>query len=143
MEIPPSEFCRISANRGKLGIPNLARMSLMKSYLMLQNARFTVLGVVKNIPLLPRLNCFQRNVCFVLSICYLTLFFWRFYLLFPPMGFFLLIDQFLISYLILKNFFTSPLNSSQNICTETFLIFQNFTQENLFACNLFVFIKIP
>ena len=136
-------------------------MSLMKSCLMLQNARFTVLtiskllkenqkgggsrggGVVKNTSLLPRLNCFQRNVCFVLSISYLILFFWRFYLLFPPMGFFLLIDQFLISYLILKNFFTSPLNSSQNICTETFLIFQNFTQENLFACNLFVLIKIP
>ena len=31
-EIPPSEFCPISGDWGKLGIPNLARMPLMKLY---------------------------------------------------------------------------------------------------------------
>ena len=40
-EIPPSEFCPISGDWGELGIPNLARMSLIKWYWMLQNARVT------------------------------------------------------------------------------------------------------
>ena len=43
-KIHPSEFCLTSGERGKLGIPlskNLSRMSLMKCYWMLQNARFT------------------------------------------------------------------------------------------------------
>ena len=31
-EIPPSEFCPISGDWGELGIPNLARMSLIKRY---------------------------------------------------------------------------------------------------------------
>ena len=44
-EIPPSEFCPISEDWGKLGIPNLARMSLIKSCLMLQNARVTAFTV--------------------------------------------------------------------------------------------------
>ena len=49
---PPSEFCPISGDRGKLGVPNLAGMSLMKSYLMLQNASsaaftFTVSELVR------------------------------------------------------------------------------------------------
>ena len=44
-EIPPSEFCPISGDWGKLGIPNLARMSLMKCYWMLQNARVTAFTV--------------------------------------------------------------------------------------------------
>ena len=49
---PPSEFCPISGDRGKLGVPNLVGMSLMKSYLMLQNARsaaftFTVSELVR------------------------------------------------------------------------------------------------
>ena len=44
-EIPPSEFCPISRDLGELGIPNLTRMSLIKCYWILQNARvkaFTV-----------------------------------------------------------------------------------------------------
>ena len=40
-DITPSEFCPISGDRGELGMPNLARMSLMKYYRMLQNARVT------------------------------------------------------------------------------------------------------
>ena len=38
-EIPPSEFCPISGDLGELGIPNLTRMSLIKCYWILQNAR--------------------------------------------------------------------------------------------------------
>ena len=45
MEIPPSEFFPISGDWGKLEITNLAREFLMKWYLMLQNARVTVLTV--------------------------------------------------------------------------------------------------
>ena len=37
LEIPPSEFCPVSGDWGKLGIPNLARLFLIKSYGMLQN----------------------------------------------------------------------------------------------------------
>ena len=44
-EIPPSEFCPISGDWGELGIPNLARMSLIKCYWMLQNARVTAFTV--------------------------------------------------------------------------------------------------
>ena len=44
-EIPPSKFCSIYGNWGKLEIPNLSRMSLMKCYWMLQNARFTAFTV--------------------------------------------------------------------------------------------------
>ena len=44
-EIPPSEFCPISGDWGKLGIPNLARMSLIKYYWMLQNARVTAFTI--------------------------------------------------------------------------------------------------
>ena len=40
-EIPLSEFCPISGDWDELGILNLAQMSLMKSYWMLQNARVT------------------------------------------------------------------------------------------------------
>ena len=40
-EIPLSEFCPISGDWGKLEIPNLARMFLMKCYWMLQNAKVT------------------------------------------------------------------------------------------------------
>ena len=45
LEIPKSEFFPISGDCGKLRIPNLARMSLMKFYWMLQNARFTAFTV--------------------------------------------------------------------------------------------------
>ena len=45
LEIHPSEFCPISGDWGKLGIPNLSPMSLMKCYWMLQNARFTAFTV--------------------------------------------------------------------------------------------------
>ena len=44
-EIPTSEFCPISGDWDKLGIPSLAEMSLMKFYWMLQNARVTALTV--------------------------------------------------------------------------------------------------
>ena len=44
-EILLSEFCRISGDRGELGIPNLPRISLMKCYWMLQNARVTAFTV--------------------------------------------------------------------------------------------------
>ena len=44
-EIPPSGFCPISGDGGKLGIPNLTRTSLMKFYWMLQNARVTAFAV--------------------------------------------------------------------------------------------------
>ena len=45
LEIPPSEFCPISGDWGKLGIPNLARRSLMKGYWMLQNPRVTAFTI--------------------------------------------------------------------------------------------------
>ena len=38
-------FCPISGDRGKLWIPNLARMSPIKYYWMLQNSRVTALTV--------------------------------------------------------------------------------------------------
>ena len=41
LEILPPKYCSLSADRSKLGIPNLARMSLMKSYQMLQNDSVT------------------------------------------------------------------------------------------------------
>ena len=40
-EIPPSEFCPMSGDCDELGISNLAQMSLVKCYWMLQNARVT------------------------------------------------------------------------------------------------------
>ena len=44
-EIIPSEFCPIPGDWGELGIPNLARMSQMKSYWMLQHARVSAFTV--------------------------------------------------------------------------------------------------
>ena len=44
-EIPPSEFCPISGDWDKLRIPDLAWMSLITCYWMLQNARATVFTV--------------------------------------------------------------------------------------------------
>ena len=44
-EIPPSEFCPISGDWGELWIPDLARMSLIECYWMLQNSRVTVFTV--------------------------------------------------------------------------------------------------
>ena len=44
-EIPQSEFHAISSDWGELGIPNLARMSLMKCYRMLQNVKVTSFSV--------------------------------------------------------------------------------------------------
>ena len=59
-DITPSEFCPVSKDKGDLGIPNLARMSLMKCYRMLKNVsysfyRFWVIkgkptGKVKSLP---------------------------------------------------------------------------------------------
>ena len=40
-EIPSSGFCPISGHWGELWMPNLTRMSLVKSYWTLQNARVT------------------------------------------------------------------------------------------------------
>ena len=74
-EIPPSEFFPISGDLGKLGIPNLARTSLIKCYWMLQNARvlnFTVSELLKKTgevklpsPLTPR-NLYQLCTSFCL-----------------------------------------------------------------------------
>ena len=47
LEISPSGFCQISADWGTLGTPNLMRMSLVKSYWLLQNARVTSYTVSK------------------------------------------------------------------------------------------------
>ena len=44
-EIPPSEFCPISGDWVELWIPNLARMSLIEFYWMLQNSRITAFTV--------------------------------------------------------------------------------------------------
>ena len=44
-EIPPCEFCPISGDWGKSGIPNLTQISLIKCYWMLQNARITAFTV--------------------------------------------------------------------------------------------------
>ena len=49
-ETPPSEFCPISGDWDKLWVPNLARMSLMECYWMLQNSRvaaFTVFDLLR------------------------------------------------------------------------------------------------
>ena len=46
-EIQQSEFCPISGDWSKLGIPNLARMALRKCYWMLQNTRVTAFTVSK------------------------------------------------------------------------------------------------
>ena len=40
-----SQFCTISGDCGELGIPNLAQMSLMKCYWMLQNSKVTAFNV--------------------------------------------------------------------------------------------------
>ena len=45
LEIQPSEFCPIFRDWGKLGIPNLTQMFLIKSYWMLQNTRVAVFTV--------------------------------------------------------------------------------------------------
>ena len=42
LEITPSEFCPIPGDWSELGIPNLARSSLIKYYWMLPNARVKV-----------------------------------------------------------------------------------------------------
>ena len=47
IEIPLSEFCKISGDWGDSGIPNLARVFLMKCYWMLQNAKVTAFTVSK------------------------------------------------------------------------------------------------
>ena len=44
-EIPPSEFCSLSGDWGKLRTPSLVRTSLIKCYWMLQNARVTAFTV--------------------------------------------------------------------------------------------------
>ena len=46
-EIPSSEFCPISGDWDELWIPNLARMSLIECYWMLQNSRVTAFTVLE------------------------------------------------------------------------------------------------
>ena len=46
-EVPPSAFCPISGDWGKLGMPHLARMFLIKSYWILQNVTVTAFPVSK------------------------------------------------------------------------------------------------
>ena len=46
-EIPLSEFCALCRGWSMLGIPNLARMSLIKCYWMLQNAKVTAFIVTE------------------------------------------------------------------------------------------------
>ena len=41
-KIPPSAFCPISGEWGKLWIPNLVRMFLLECYWMLQNSRVAI-----------------------------------------------------------------------------------------------------
>ena len=56
-EIPLSEFCPISGDWGKLWIPNLAQMSLIECYWMLQISRvtaFTVFELLRENP--PKLG---------------------------------------------------------------------------------------
>ena len=52
----PSEFCPIPGDWGELGTPNLAHMSLIKCYWMLQNVSFTAFTVSE----LLRLNQQER-----------------------------------------------------------------------------------
>ena len=44
-EIPPSKFCPISGDWGELWMPNLARVSLIECYWMLQNSSVTAFTV--------------------------------------------------------------------------------------------------
>ena len=44
-KIPPSLFYPVSGDQSKLGLPNLARMFLIKCYWKLQNARVTAFTV--------------------------------------------------------------------------------------------------
>ena len=44
-EMPTSEFFQISGDCGELWVPNLARMSLIECYWMLQNSRVTAFTV--------------------------------------------------------------------------------------------------
>ena len=60
LEIPPSEFCPISRDWGKLWIPNLARMSVIECYWMLQNSRvtaFTVFELLRENQLGGKITC--------------------------------------------------------------------------------------
>ena len=47
LEIPPFKFCPISGDWDKLWIRNLAQMSIIECYWMLQNARVTAFTVFK------------------------------------------------------------------------------------------------
>ena len=79
-EIPPSDFCSISGDWGELWVPNLARMSLIECYWMLQNSRvtaFTVLELLRENhlggkiippPTQIRVKCFWRHVQMILFL---------------------------------------------------------------------------
>ena len=78
LEIPPSEFCPISGDWGKLWVLNLARMSLIECYWMLQNSRvtaFTVLELLRENQLPPtqiRVNwqipALSLNDCYIILL---------------------------------------------------------------------------
>ena len=71
-EIQPPEFCPISGDLGKLWTPNLAQMSLIKCYWMLQNAMvkaITVSELLREIPAgnppTPRLGLIRLRIVFL------------------------------------------------------------------------------
>ena len=61
-EIPSSEFCPISGDWGELEIPNLARMSLIKCYWMMENVRVTVPTCIVLMKQIVHLNTVNRIV---------------------------------------------------------------------------------
>ena len=61
-EIPQFGFCPVFGDWGKLGIPNLARMSLIKCYLMLQNVKVTAFTVSLQVYRKIKKNILQDKV---------------------------------------------------------------------------------
>ena len=87
LEIPLSEFWLTSRDRGKLGIPNFARMSLITCYWMLQNgtvAAFTVSELLRDNQQVGKITLTPSQVrvkwrkccmdCFLFEISKFTLF---------------------------------------------------------------------
>ena len=68
-EIPPSEFCPISWDLDKLGIPKLGQMFLIKFYWMLQNTRVKLFLSYEETYLLKLLNTRHYHFCRSLDKC--------------------------------------------------------------------------
>ena len=69
-EIPPSEFCPISWDLDKLGMPKLGQMFLIKFYWMLQNTRVKLfLSYEEKSNLLKLLNTRHYHFCRSLDKC--------------------------------------------------------------------------